>query len=394
MGLFEDEFYSTKPSRRSARVRQSGRHPYRGLALMVAAALIVGSGTTLLVTRQLAPKSSPLVITEANNPRPTATPDPDSDPVVEAVSRVQTAVVSVITTDVKEDLVQNGGMGSGVIFKKEDGKALVVTNNHVIETGNTYEVVLADGTHREAKLVGSDAYTDLAVLSMKDDGIKTVAEFGDSDKLRVGETAIAIGNPLGLSFSHTITKGIISSKQQTIPVYLGQNGDVRWEMEVIQTDAPINHGNSGGALINLKGQVIGINSMKISDTGVEGLGFAIPANSAKPVLDTLVKEGKIKRPKMGIYSEDLQPFTIDFDVLKLPKSVTKGVVVTDVADPAKSAGLVAKDVIVQLDQQEIDSTMELRKYLFYKKKIGDKLDVTFYREGKKEKVTLTLSELD
>ncbi|WP_438433653.1 S1C family serine protease [Gorillibacterium sp. sgz500922] len=395
MGLFQDDFYSTKPSRRTLR---GGRPPAerRFLAAVIAVSLLAGSGVTLLVGRSLhppghAPEAQPAVAVV-----PTADgSDSSSDPVVEAVSRVQEAVVSVISTDVNDDKIQGGGVGSGVIFRKADGKALIVTNNHVIETGNTYQIVLSDGTRRDGTLVGKDEYTDLAVLAVKADGIGTVAEFGDSDKLRTGETAIAIGNPLGLSYSnHTVTKGIISSPLQTIPVNLGKEGDLQWEMEVIQTDAPINSGNSGGALINLAGQVIGINSMKISDTGVEGLGFAIPSNSAQPVLTTLIRDHKIKRPKMGIFSEDLQAFSSGLDVLKLPKDVTAGVIVTDVTDPAKGAGLTTRDVIVALDGKEVGSTMELRKYLFNEKKIGDKLKVTFYRAGKKQDVTLTLGELD
>lgn len=396
MGLFQDDFYSTKPSRRTRRGERRAPVERRFLAAVIAVSLVTGSGFTLLVTRLLHSPASPQAV-QAAVAAVTAVDQSDSsaDPVVEAVSRVQAAVVSVITTDVKADKVQGGGMGSGVIFRKAGGKALVVTNNHVIETGNTYQIVLADGTRRDGTLVGKDEYTDLAVLSMKDDGIDTVAEFGDSDKLKPGETAIAIGNPLGLSFSnHTVTKGIISSPLQTIPVNLGKDGDLQWEMEVIQTDAPINSGNSGGALINLAGQVIGINSMKISDTGVEGLGFAIPVNSARPVLEALIRDHKIKRPKMGIFSEDLQAFTSGLDVLKLPASVKAGVIVTDVTDPAKSAGLETRDVIVELDGKEVDTTMELRKYLFNEKKIGDKLKITFYRAGKKQEVTLTLGELD
>ncbi|WP_058300581.1 S1C family serine protease [Gorillibacterium timonense] len=393
MGLFQDDFYSTKPSRGTVRLRQGTGTGGKFLAVVIAASLLTGSGLTLLVTRAF-PSSTPAAQPAIAVNAPVDRSDSSTDPVVEAVSQVQAAVVSVITTDVKDDKIQGGGMGSGVIFRKMDGKALIVTNNHVIDTGNTYEIVLADGTRRDGTLVGKDEYTDLAVLSMKDDGIKTVAEFGDSDKLRPGETAIAIGNPLGLSFSHTITKGVISSPLQTIPVFLGKDGDLQWEMEVIQTDAPINQGNSGGALINLAGQVIGINSMKISDTGVEGLGFAIPVNSAKPVLEALISDHKVKRPKMGIFSEDLQAFSSGLDILKLPDGVKSGVIVTDVADPAKGAGLETRDVIVALDGKDVGSTMELRKYLFGKKKIGDKLEVTFYRGGKKEKVSLTLGELD
>ncbi|MCL6457472.1 MAG: trypsin-like peptidase domain-containing protein, partial [Gorillibacterium sp.] len=366
----------------------AGRKPlFVLLTLVVVLALVIGSSLTILFYRLTDQDLVPAAIAAA--------PNISSDErKVSAVNAVQPTVVSVITMLKEESKVSDMGMGSGVIFRKDGNRALIVTNNHVIEEGNSFEVVLAEGDRRKAVVVGKDSYTDLAVLSIDVAGIKKFAEFGDSDKLKPGETAIAIGNPLGLSFSHTVTAGIISSAQQTIPVNLGKDGDVQWEMEVIQTDAPINQGNSGGALINLDGQVIGINSMKIASAGVEGLGFAIPANIVVPILDTLVRDHKIKRPKMGIFSEDVQAFSSGLETLNLPKGVDTGVIVTDVADPAKTSGLKTSDVIVKLDNSKVNSTMELRKYLFNSKKIGDKLAVTYYRNGERLTLTLTLGELE
>ncbi|WP_040951029.1 S1C family serine protease [Gorillibacterium massiliense] len=393
MGLFRDDFYSTRTSRGGGR-KGWGKQALevRTAIILVAIALVFGSLLTVFVIHGFSKPAVSMAVPGAGSE--SSEQSPYDNRVVAAGDKVRPAVVSVLTTRKEGNVLSGMSMGSGVIFRKESDRALIVTNNHVVEGGSTYEVVLADGTRRDAKVLGKDIYSDLAVLQVDPAGINAVAEFGDSESLKSGEWAIAIGNPLGLSFSHTTTFGIISSPHMTIPVNLGTDGDVEWEMDVIQTDASINEGNSGGALVDLNGKVIGINSMKISETGVEGIGFAIPINDAKPILEALVKDQTIKRPKMGISSEDLQTFTSGLEILKLPDGVKSGIIVMDVADPAKEAGLLTRDVIYALDGHNVGSTMELRKYLFSQKKIGDKLDVSFYREGKKKTVTLTLGELD
>lgn len=161
---------------------------------------------------------------------------------------------------------------------------------------------------------------------------------------------------------------------------------------MIQTDAAINHGNSGGALVNLDGKVVGINTLKVADMGVEGLGFAIPINEAKSIIETLIKEHRIKRPYIGVVTQDLQAFK-GTEELKLPKDVKQGVLVIDVTGPAKSAGLKSSDVIVELDGKPVDSTLSLRKYMYSAKKVGEKLSITYYRSGKKHTVSVTLEEL-
>lgn len=213
--------------------------------------------------------------------------------------------------------------------------------------------------------------------------------------MRKAETAIAIGNPLGLGFAQSITVGVISSPSRTIPVSLSGTG-YDWEMEVIQTDAAINHGNSGGALVNLQGEVIGINSMKVADLGVEGMGFAIPVHAAKPVLESLLEYGKVKRPYMGVYTEDLRYYVMSGEAdpvqLNRPEYLEEGIVVLDTVGPARKAGLRAMDIIVALDDRDTPSMLELRKYLYGEKQIGDELKVEFYRDGKMETVTLVLEE--
>jgi len=236
---------------------------------------------------------------------------------------------------------------------------------------------------------------DIAVLLIDDAGVSTVAEIGDSRRLRLGETVVAIGNPLGLGGS--LTAGIVSYTNRLIPVSLNQDGVYDWEQRVIQTDAAINEGNSGGALVNLQGQVIGINTMKIATTGVEGLGFAIPTNEVMTVVDEIMKTGKVIRPYLGVYTVDLTnpyaPITEEQrNDLKLPQDVKNGVIVLEATGPAKKAGLKLNDVIVRFDNETIGQTRDLRKYLYEKKKVGETMEVHFYREGKLMMTTVQLED--
>jgi len=318
--------------------------------------------------------------------------------IIQVVDQVTPTVVSVINHPVPLEADKDGadadyfGLGSGIIFAISKERALVVTNHHVIDGGAGFEVVLANGERRPAELIGSDRFTDLAVMSIAGKGITHVATFGDSDLLEKGESVIAIGNPLGISYSQTITAGIISSLRTPVQISLAQDGQIDWEVEFIQTDAAINRGNSGGALVNLKGEVIGINSMKVSDFGVEGLGFAIPINEAIEVMQSLLKYGKVKRPFIGVATQDLSLYRDSREHLKLPDDVEQGVIIISAEGPAAEAGLKTGDVIVKLDDNEIDSMLALRKYLYMDKAIGDVVEVTFYRENKRKTVDLKLVE--
>jgi serine protease Do len=287
------------------------------------------------------------------------------------------------------------GTGSGVVYKKAGGKAFVVTNHHVVEGATKLEVSLIDGTKIPAKLLGSDVWTDLAVLEIDADKIKKVAEFGDSDSLKMGEPVIAIGNPLGATFSGSVTQGIISGLKRTIPVDINQDGLIDWNAEVLQTDAAINPGNSGGALINITGQLVGINSMKIAQNAVEGIGLSIPINSARPIIDDLEKFGTVKRPYMGVDLKSVSeiPAYYQEEALKLPRSINYGVALRQVVpnSPAAQAGLQELDVIVEMDGQKINDVIDLRKHLYQKKKIGQQLEIKYYREGKLKQTTLRLA---
>lgn len=406
MGLFDDDFYSTKVPRRIGwrQLAGAGRRlpgwmmPAAGGAAVMAALFLLfgGGGSNEAVTQDSSAVTAmaplPGSDTAAGLPAYTV------DPVVAAAAKVSPAVVSILGSRQEMETDPNDyrsgavGIGSGVIFERTGGKARIVTNNHVVEGFTKLDVVTAAGDRRKAELIGRDQISDLAVLEIDGDGIVQIAEFGDSDALRTGETAIALGNPLGIGYAPTVTRGIISYPKRTIPVSLGRGGTIDWEMEVIQTDAAINQGNSGGALVNLEGKVVGINTLKVSDMGVEGLGFAIPVNQAKTIIDTLIKEKKVKRPYIGIVTQELQSY-VGTDSLKLPPDVKRGIIVLEATGPAKAAGLKTNDVIVELDGKPTETMLALRKYIYGSKQIGDKMTIGFYREGKKNTAEVTLEEL-
>ena len=192
--------------------------------------------------------------------------------------------------------VENGS-GTGVIFKKDRDHAYIVTNNHVIEGAEEIEITVHGGEKTTAELIGTDSLTDIAVLKIDSKYATNPLAFGDSSTLRAGETVLAIGNPLGLDLSNTVTQGIVSAVDRTIEVSTSAGN---WDLNVIQTDAAINPGNSGGALVNTSGQLIGLNSLKIADDGVEGLGFAIPSKTIVPIIDEIMEKGKVERPYIGV----------------------------------------------------------------------------------------------
>ena len=340
-----------------------------------------------------------------------------SSEITDAVKVVEDTVVSVINlqkasnqtdewglfggsgeeTSVTQDQerLEQIGTGSGVIYKKDGDRAFLVTNNHVVEGSDAIEIILRDGTKADAEVIGTDVWTDLAVLSISSKDITTVAEFGDSDSLTVGEPAIAIGSPLGTNFASSVTAGIISAIGRTVPVDTTGDKLADWEMTAIQTDAAINPGNSGGALVNVSGQVVGINSMKISLDTVEGIGFAIPSNDVVFIVNKLEKDGEVVRPMLGISLVDLAMISRQQQetVLQLPLDIQNGVVIAQVTEdsPAALAGLKQYDVIVNFNGIEVNNTIELRKEI-YKTDIGDEIEIEFYRKDEKQKVTVEMKE--
>ncbi|MBY7145125.1 trypsin-like peptidase domain-containing protein [Virgibacillus sp. NKC19-3] len=323
-----------------------------------------------------------------------------STQITDVVEEVTPAVVGVLNIQRQEDFwgsqeeSNEAGTGSGVIYKVDDGTAFVVTNQHVVEGADTVEVVLADETRVDAEILGGDLFSDLAVLRMDGSEVEGVIDIGTSENIKVGEPAIAIGNPLGMMFSSSVTQGVISGTQRTIPQDFNQDGRPDWQAEVIQTDAAINPGNSGGALINISGQLIGINSMKINQAAVEGIGFAIPIDSAMPTIQELEETGEVTRPYLGveIYSLDEVPQSEWDQTLNLPQDIDGGVYVwsVDPLSPADEVGMQQLDVITQLDGEPVMNMIDLRKILYQEKEIGDEVVVTYYRDGEQAEATIEL----
>ena len=326
----------------------------------------------------------------------------------QAVNKVKDAVVSVITysanrqnsvfgndeTDTDTDSQQVASEGSGVIYKKNGKDAYLVTNTHVIKGASKVDIRLADGTKVPGEIVGSDTFSDIAVVKISSEKVTTVAEFGDSSKLNVGETAIAIGSPLGSEYANTVTQGIISSLNRNVSLK-SQDGQAI-STKAIQTDTAINPGNSGGPLINIQGQVIGITSSKIASNGgtsVEGLGFAIPSNDAQNIIKQLESNGKVTRPALGIQMVNLANIGAnDLRKLNIPSSVTSGVVVRSVQSNMPASGHLEKyDVITKVDDKEISSSTDLQSAL-YNHSIGDNIKITYYRNGKEETTTIKLDK--
>ena len=322
----------------------------------------------------------------------------------EAVDKVKNAVVSVITYSdssnqglfEKEENSdsQISSEGSGVIYKKEGKYAYLVTNTHVINGAKKVDILLADGNKVPGEVVGSDVYSDIAVVRISADKAKAVAEFGDSNQLTVGETAIAIGSPLGTDYANSVTQGIISSQGRNVNLKAdnGQNISTR----ALQTDAAINPGNSGGPLINIQGQVIGITSSKISNNGqtsVEGMGFAIPANDVVNIIKQLEEKGKVVRPALGIKMMDLSNLsTSDLSQLKLPEKISGGVLVRSTLENMPASDKLQRyDVITKIDDTDIESTADLQSAL-YSHQINDTIKVTFYRDGKQQTTSIKLTK--
>lgn len=310
----------------------------------------------------------------------------DLSPAIVGITNLQAQSNSSLfgssSSDSSEDT--ESGSGSGVIFKKENGKAYIITNNHVVEGASSLKVSLYDGTEVTAKPVGSDSLTDLAVLQISDDHVTKVANFGDSSDLRTGETVIAIGDPLGKDLSRTVTQGIVSGVDRTVSMSTSAG---ETSINVIQTDAAINPGNSGGPLLNTDGKIVGINSMKISEDDVEGIGFAIPSNDVKPIAEELLSKGQIERPYIGVSMLDLEQVPQNYQEGTLGlfgSQLNKGVYIREVASgsPAEKAGLKAEDIIIGLKGKEIDTGSELRNILYKDAKIGDTVEVKILRNGK------------
>ena len=306
----------------------------------------------------------------------------------ESVDKVYDSVV-VIENYVRGQLYATG---SGFVYKTDDNKGYILTNNHVIANASEVKVVFSNNKKVTAKVVGSDAYSDVALLSVDKENVISVAEIGSSEDLKVGDTAFAIGAPLDSSiYAWTVTRGIISGKNRTVQISTGSSGYGRQAqtitMEVLQTDAAINNGNSGGALCNSNGEVIGITNMKLASSSIEGMGFAIPIETAIKNAEQFLQGGKINYPFLGVVVYDT-PVEEDSDE-------PTGVMIEEVEEksPAAKAGLQKNDRIIKINDYTIESSTLFKHYL-YKYQAGDKVKITIIRDGKEKVIEVTLGSLN
>ncbi len=343
--------------------------------------IILTSVLSSLTTYLIVTKGNGMQITGANNT--TYNVENVENPVVAVAKIAGPSVVGVSVTYFEQSfwgqLSEGESEGSGIIYS-DDG--YIITNYHVIEaainsSSAAVKITLSNEEEYEAEIVGTDDVTDLALLKIDAKGL-SAAKFGSSSELNVGEMAVAIGNPLGKEFAGSVTVGYISALHRSI------TSDGR-TYNVLQTDAAINPGNSGGALVNSKGEVIGINTAKINDTSVEGLGFAIPSDDALKIIEELKISGKIIRPYIGIYGLDLDESTARRNKL------VEGIYVYQVygGAPAAEAGIQKGDVIVEFDSQEVTTKQELND-LKNQKNVGDKIKVKIYRSGDYKELEITL----
>lgn len=285
--------------------------------------------------------------------------------------------------------------GTGFIYKKvKDNTFYIMTNHHVINGVGTVKVILSDNTEVEASVKGSEVYSDIAVLSIKTDKVKSVAILGKSSKLNVGDTVFAVGSPEGATYAGTVTKGILSGMDRLVAVGLSNSSSSDYYMKVLQTDTAINPGNSGGPLCNINGEVIGITNMKLVDSTVEGMGFAIPIEDALLYSEKLEKGQSIVRPYFGIGMLEISnSYNLWQSGIIVPDSVKSGVVVTQVADnsPASIAKIKKGDIILSLGGKSISSIAEFR-YELYKHQVGEEVEVEFYRNGKVKSTKVKLTE--
>jgi len=355
--------------------------------LVIIVCLFVSSGCPLpsIITT---PPTSPPPTTSVTPIDPGWTP-PSADgqdhvlpSIADVVAIVKPSVVAINTEYTSYDIFNQPftqqAAGSGWIID-EDG--LIVTNNHVVEEAESVTVTLVDGRTFAAETVRTDWLSDLAIVKV-DAGNLPAAKVGDSDTLRVGDWVVAIGNSLGMGIS--ATAGIVSAKGVSLSISEGQTQE-----DLIQTDAAINPGNSGGPLVNMAGEVIGINSIKIAQVGVEGMGYAISSNTAQPIIQQLVQKGYVIRPWLGVGL-----YTVDqYAVLRYNLAVDKGALITEVAvpSPAAKAGIQAGDVIVEFDDQEIADVSDLLRVL-YSAQIGQEVAITFWRGNSQNTTYATLAE--
>ncbi len=326
--------------------------------------------------------------------------EPNAETVVKDVTINETNSISSSIEEVYDAVViietynnsQVIGTGTGFVYKIDDEKGYVMTNYHVIEGSDKINVTNIAGQTVEATLLGGDDYADIAVLSIEKSAALKEAKIGDSTDMNLGDTVFTVGSPLGKKYIGTVTKGILSGKDRLVTISSNTGGS--YMMQVLQTDAAINPGNSGGPLVNMQGEVIGINSMKLVEDEIEGMGFAIPIEIAMSAVDKLEAGEKVLRPVLGVELIDANnSYTLYYNKIMIDEEIDKGAVVASVEEgyPAEEAGLKKGDVILAINDEEVENSAHLR-FLLYKYEVGDTIKITVYRNGKVKEAKINLSK--
>lgn len=356
--------------------------------IIVLVLLVVSLGCNgFLLYKVLTPSSSSSTQTSSSQTVQTVKYDVQSD-LTDVIASAKESTVGVAVYQNN----QLSGSGSGVIYKVDGSTVYVITNHHVIDSAQSIEVIFSNGESVVADLVGSDQYGDIAVLKMTVDFEVNAFAIGDSDLLEAGETVLAVGSPLGIEYSGTVTQGIVSATERTVSVDLNNDGVEDWDMSVIQTDAAINPGNSGGALINAVGELVGITSMKFSSESVEGMGFALPINDAVQLAEEIISTGKVSRPVLGISAVSLDEYSsYELYMYRIQTNLNKGIYVVNVqsGSAASQAGIQVGDVITEFDGVELETYKDFLSQL-YAKKPGDTVKLTINRNGSTSTVSVVL----
>jgi len=316
-----------------------------------------------------------------------AVPLEAKSPVVAVAQKVGPAVVG-ITNFKGSNFFMEPVESSGTGFIIDGEKGYIVTNNHVVAGARRLMVSLSENEQYSAQIVGQDSRTDLAVIKINANKKLPQVVLGDSSKLQVGEEVVAIGNPLGREFARSVTTGVVSALNREITISTSSGGP-EITLNLIQTDAAINPGNSGGPLVDMQGQVVGINSVKIAQEGVEGMGFAIPIDDAKPIIQQIIDRGYVSRPFIGIYNfrEITEEMSQWYDI---PRGIFVGGVVP--GSPADKAGIRPEDIIIEFDGKRITTFADLDE-VPSKHKVGDRVKISVVRDGKRREFNLTLGEM-
>lgn len=346
-------------------------------------ACCVGTIGTMVVYHYFPPK----VTTEMIEKTVSQVNITESDTIQSGIEKIYDAVVVVESYNGN----RLSSSGTGFVYKKDENKAYIITNHHVVSGASVVKVVNMNEERVEAKVLGSDEYEDVAVLEIDATYALAVAEIGKSDSMNLGDTVFTVGTPVGSEYMGTVTKGILSGKERKVTVSLNNGSYI---MNVMQTDAAINPGNSGGPLCNINGQVIGVNSLKLVEDTIEGMGFALPIELVMTSVDRLEKGKEIVRPVLGVETIEVdETYMLYRHDIYLDEDFENGVVVVNVVkgSPAEEAGVKKGDVILEISGVKIDDSAHL-KYILYRYTVGDSINMKYYRDGKIHETTVKLTK--